>query len=139
MKLHSILLAGAVALVSAGASAQGYPNKPITLIQPFGPGSATDTIARVVGHHLGTALKQNVLVEGRPGANGTIAAQFVARAAPDGYTLFMGTNSPHSAAPYLMKTIPYDPIKDFTAVSRVGSYTLMLVLHPAFRPNRSRN
>ena len=71
------------------------------------------------------------MVENRPGANGAIAALYVARAAPDGYTLFMSTNSPHSAAPFLMKNVTYDAVKDFAAISRVGSYTLMLVVHPS--------
>jgi tripartite-type tricarboxylate transporter receptor subunit TctC len=122
---------GCATLLGAAAHADTYPSKPITLIQPFGPGSATDTITRVVAQHLSGALQQSVVVEGRPGANGTLAATYVARSAPDGYTLFMGTNSPHSAAPFLMKNLSYDPVKDFTAVSRVGSYTLMLVIHPS--------
>ena len=125
------IVIGCATLLGAAAHADTYPSKPITLIQPFGPGSATDTITRVVAQHLSGALGQSVVVEGRPGANGTLAATYVARAAPDGYTLFMGTNSPHSAAPFLMKNLSYDPVKDFTAVSRVGSYTLMLVLHPS--------
>jgi putative tricarboxylic transport membrane protein len=125
------IVIGCATLLGAAAHADTYPSKPITLIQPFGPGSATDTITRVVAQHLSGALGQSVVVEGRPGANGTLAATYVARAAPDGYTLFMGTNSPHSAAPFLMKSISYDPVKDFTAVTRVGSYTLMLVLHPS--------
>ena len=98
---------------------------------PFGPGSATDTITRVVGQHLSVALKQTVVVENRPGANGALAALFVARSAPDGYTLFMSTNSPHSAVPFLMKNVAYDPVKDFAAITRMGSYTLMLCIHPS--------
>jgi tripartite-type tricarboxylate transporter receptor subunit TctC len=129
--LPRIVVIGCATLLCAAAHADTYPSKPITLIQPFGPGSATDTITRVVAQHLSGALGQSVVVEGRPGANGTLAATYVARAAPDGYTLFMGTNSPHSAAPFLMKNLSYDPVKDFTAVTRVGSYTLMLVLHPS--------
>jgi tripartite-type tricarboxylate transporter receptor subunit TctC len=123
----------AVGALSFGlaAHADTYPSKPITIIVPFGPGSATDTITRVVAQHLGAALKQSVVVEDRPGANGALAALYVARAAPDGYTLFMSTNSPHSAAPFLMKNIGYDPVKDFTAITRMGSYTLMLCVHPS--------
>jgi tripartite-type tricarboxylate transporter receptor subunit TctC len=136
--LLRILAIGCATLIGAAAHADTYPSKPITLIQPFGPGSATDTITRVVAQQLSAALGQSVVVEGRPGANGTLAATYVARAAPDGYTLFMGTNSPHSAAPFLMKSLSYDPVKDFTAVSRMGSYTLMLVLHPSV-PARSVN
>ncbi|OLB75850.1 MAG: tripartite tricarboxylate transporter substrate binding protein [Alphaproteobacteria bacterium] len=124
------LIAGAV-LLSAAARADTYPTKPITMIVPFGPGSATDTITRVVAQHLGAALKQTVVVDNRPGANGALAALYVARSAPDGYTLFMSTNSPHSAAPYLMKNVGYDPVKDFAAITRMGSYTLMLCIHPS--------
>jgi tripartite-type tricarboxylate transporter receptor subunit TctC len=133
--LLRMLALGGATLLAAAAHADSYPSKPITLIQPFGPGSATDTITRVVAQQLGAALGQSVVVEGRPGANGTLAATYVARAAPDGYTLFMGTNSPHSAAPFLMKSISYDPVKDFSAVTRMGSYTLMLVLHPSVPAN----
>ncbi len=133
--LTRILVAAAATLLGIAASdqgcAQGYPNKPITIIVPFGPGSATDTITRVIGQHLGVALKQSVVVETRPGANGALAALYVARSAPDGYTLFMSTNSPHSAVPFLMKNVAYDPVKDFTAVTRTGSYTLMLVINPS--------
>jgi tripartite-type tricarboxylate transporter receptor subunit TctC len=97
---------------------------------PFGAGSGTDSITRIVGHFLSTGLKQTVVVEPKPGANGAIAATYVARSAPDGYTLVMGTNSPHSAVPFLAKNVPYDPVKDFAPVSRVGSFTLMLVVNP---------
>src|SRR6266436_7604899 len=126
------LAAGAAALqaLARSARAQGYPSKPITIIVPFGPGSATDTVARVVAQHLGAALKQSVVVEDRPGANGALSALYVARSAPDGYTLFMSTNSPHSAVPFLMKNPGYDPVKDFAAITRMGSYTLMLCIHP---------
>jgi tripartite-type tricarboxylate transporter receptor subunit TctC len=112
------------------ADVQAYPSKPITIIVPFGPGSATDTIARIIGQHLSAALNQTVVIEDKPGANGAIAAAYVARAAPDGYTLLLSTNSPHSAAPTLNKTVAYDPVKDFAPISRAGSYTLMLVLNP---------
>ena len=131
--IRAVLAVGAV-LFAAEAAAQatvaGYPSRPITIIVPFGPGSATDTITRIIAQHLGSAFNQTIVVENRAGANGAIAAAYVARSAPDGYTLLMSTNSPHSAAPSLVKNIAYDPIKDFVPISRVGSYTLMLVLHP---------
>ena len=85
-------------------------------------------------HHrrpLGTALKQPVIVEDRPGADGAVAAQYVHHATPDGYTLLMATNSPLSADPFLLKDINYDAVKDFTPVTRVGSFTLMLVVNPS--------
>jgi tripartite-type tricarboxylate transporter receptor subunit TctC len=128
--LLRLLVAGCAALAGVPAYAQPYPARAITLIVPFGAGSGTDTISRIVAPYLSIALKQNVVVETRPGANGAIAAAYVARSAPDGYTLFMSTNSPHSAAPFLTKNIAYDPVKDFAPVSRVGSFTLLLVVHP---------
>jgi tripartite-type tricarboxylate transporter receptor subunit TctC len=123
--------AASALLLNFVAHADTYPSKPITLVVPFGPGSATDTIARVVGQQLGGALRQSVIVEDRPGANGALSALFVARSAPDGYTLFMSTNSPHSAVPFLMKNVGYDPVNDFAAITRMGSYTLMLCVHPS--------
>jgi tripartite-type tricarboxylate transporter receptor subunit TctC len=126
--LH-ILVAGAIWL-SVAAHADTYPSKPITFIVPFGPGSGTDTVTRLVAQRLGAPLKQSVVVEDRPGANGALAALYVARSAPDGYTLFMSTNSPHSAAPFLMKNVGYDPLRDFAAVTRMGSFTQVLCIHP---------
>jgi tripartite-type tricarboxylate transporter receptor subunit TctC len=110
--------------------AQGFPSKPITIVVPFGPGSPTDTVARIVGQRLGVALNQSILIETKPGANGAIAATYVARAAADGHTLLMGTNSTHSAAPSLNKTIAYDPVKDFSAIARIGSFNPILVSQP---------
>jgi tripartite-type tricarboxylate transporter receptor subunit TctC len=136
--LLRILVAAGAVLLSQTAQADTYPSKPITIIVPFGAGSATDTITRVVGQQLGVALKQSVVVENRPGANGAIAALYVARAEPDGTTLFMSTNSPHSAVPFLMKNVPYDPVRDFMPITRMGSYTLMLVLHPSVPANSVR-
>ena len=132
--LLRVLFATGAALLAAATSAQGqvqtYPSKPITLIVPFGPGSATDTITRIIAQHLGYAFSQSIVIENKPGANGAIAAAYVARAAPDGYTLLMSTNSPHSAVPFLAKNPGYDPVKDFTPLSRVGSFTLLLVSNP---------
>jgi tripartite-type tricarboxylate transporter receptor subunit TctC len=126
-----ILTLGATTLLGPALRADTYPGKPITLVSVFGPGSASDTICRILATPLGVALKENVIVEDRPGANGALAALYVARATPDGYTLLMGTNSPLSAAPFLMRNVSYDPVKDFTAVTRVGSFTLMLVVNPS--------
>src|SRR5258708_2586729 len=128
--LLRILVAAGAILVSPTLHADNYPSKPITLVAVFGPGSASDTICRVIAQPLGVALKESVIVENRPGANGALAAQYVARAAPDGYTLLMGTNSPLSAAPFMMKNLPYDALKDFTPITRMGSFTLMLMVHP---------
>src|SRR5499427_1845674 len=130
-RLCLILVAAGAALFSSALLADNYPSKPVTLVAVFGPGSASDTICRVIAQPLSVALKESVIVENRPGANGALAALYVARSAPDGHTLLMGTNSPLSAAPYLMKNVSYDAAKDFTPVTRVGSFTLMLVINPS--------
>jgi tripartite-type tricarboxylate transporter receptor subunit TctC len=130
-RLRPILVAAALAWLSPALGADDYPSKPITLLAVFGPGSASDTICRVIAEPLGAALGQSVIVETRPGANGALAALYVARAAPDGYTLLMATNTPLSAAPFLMQNVSYDPVRDFAAVTRVGSFTLMLVVNPS--------
>jgi putative tricarboxylic transport membrane protein len=135
-QLLCILVAAVAALFSPALRADDYPSKPITLVAIFGPGSTSDTICRVLAQHLTVALKQTVIVENRAGANGALAALYTARQPADGYTILLGTNSPLSAAPFLMKNVSYDPIKDFAPVTRVGSYTLMLVVHPSV-PARS--
>jgi tripartite-type tricarboxylate transporter receptor subunit TctC len=119
-----------VALLSPALRADDYPSRPITFTAVFGPGSASDTICRIIADKLGAALGQPIVVEDRPGADGAVAALYVHHATPDGYTLLMGTNSPLSADPFLHKDINYDPIKDFVPVTRVGSFTLMLVVDP---------
>ncbi|EKZ98283.1 tripartite tricarboxylate transporter substrate binding protein [Cupriavidus metallidurans] len=125
------ILALPAAAISLPASANdAYPSRPIRLVVPFAAGSGTDAVARITAKELGDALNQNVIVDNRPGANGAIAAEIVAQAAPDGYTLFMTTNTTHSANPSLMKKLPYDPIKDFTPVARMGNLPFMLVINP---------
>src|SRR5262252_7028808 len=115
----------------AAAAAEAYPSRPITIIVPFGAGSGTDIVTRIIAQPLGIALSQNIVVDNRQGANGGIAAAYVAKAPPDGYTLLMSTNSPHSSNPFLLKNIAYDPVKDFAPITRVGSFTLMLAANPA--------
>lgn len=113
----------AAALVLAGATAalaDTYPTKPITLVIPFAAGSGTDNVGRIVTQRLSERLKQPVVIENKPGANGQIAAEIVKNAKPDGYTLFMTTNTSHSANPSLYKSLRYDPIKDFTPIVRTG-------------------
>ena len=131
MKKLLLVLVAAAALLSTAPRAENYPSRPITLVAVFGPGSASDTLCRVIGEALGTALGQTVIVETRPGANGALAATHVARSQPDGYTLMMATNSPLSAAPFLTKSVGYDPVKDFVPITRVGSFTNMLVVNPS--------
>jgi tripartite-type tricarboxylate transporter receptor subunit TctC len=120
-----------MAAVPLAAHAQTYPTRPITIIVPFGPGSGTDIVTRIIGQPLGIALNQSIVIDNRAGANGGIAAAYVAKAAPDGYTLLASTNSPHSANPFLLKNVGYDPVKDFVPITRIGSFTLMMVINPA--------
>ena len=120
----------AVALASAASAQAPYPNRNITLVLPFAAGSGTDTTTRIISKELGTALGVGIVIDNKAGANGAIAASFVARSAPDGYTLMVSTNTPHSANPYLMKSLSYDPIKDFTPIARSGDLPFMLVIHP---------
>ena len=120
----------AAVVCSSSAMAQTYPNKPITLVIPFAAGSGTDFVARTVAQKLSERLKQPVVVDNKAGASAQIAAQFVAKAAPDGYTLFMTTNTSHSANPWMFKTLNYDPIKDFTPIVRVGELPFALAINP---------
>jgi tripartite-type tricarboxylate transporter receptor subunit TctC len=129
-KIIPIAAAMIAALLSPALHAEDFPSRSITFNNPFGPGSASDTLCRIIGDPLGTMLKQAIVVEDRPGADGAVAAQYVARATPDGYNLLMATNSPLSADPFLQKGITYDAVKDFAPVTRVGSFTLMLVVNP---------
>jgi len=122
-------LAVCLAFITTAAHAQTYPSRPITIVVPFAPGSGTDSIARIIGQYLQAALNQSVVIENKVGASGVLAATYVARAAPDGYTLLMATNSTHSANPYLFKSLSYDPVKDFAPVARIGSYVFMLVVN----------
>jgi len=121
----------AVFAVLAPAAAQTYPDKPIKLIVPFAAGSATDTLARVLGEHAGKSRGWSVIIENMPGASGTIAARTVARAAPDGYTVLISTNTTHGAAQAMLKSVPYDAVADFEHLTRLGSITLALVTHPS--------
>ena len=113
------------------AHAQGYPSAPVTLVVPFAAGSGTDSVARAVGQKLSERLKQPVVIDNKPGASAQLGAQFVAKAKPDGYTLFMTTNTSHSANPSLYSNLKYDPIKDFTPIARVGELPFALAVHPA--------
>jgi tripartite-type tricarboxylate transporter receptor subunit TctC len=128
MRLTVLLLA----LCISNANAQTYPSKPVKLVVPFPAGSATDQVARVIGAELQAALGQPFVVENKPGAQGSIAATEVARAAPDGYTLMVGTNTPLAANPSLFKKLNYDPAKDFAPVARLSTISFMIMVRPDF-------
>jgi tripartite-type tricarboxylate transporter receptor subunit TctC len=127
----------AVALVAAtlglvqDAPAQTFPTRPIRLVVPFAAGSATDTLARVLGQKLAATEGWNVLIENMAGASGMLAAQNVARAAPDGHTIFITTNTTHAANQNLFKKLTYDPVADFEPVGKLGTITLALAVRPA--------
>jgi tripartite-type tricarboxylate transporter receptor subunit TctC len=125
----------ATSIASAHAQTPTYPTRTITLVLPFAAGSGTDTTTRIISKELGTALGVGMVIDNKAGANGSIAASYVARAAPDGYTLFVTTNTTHSANPYLLKTLSYDPMKDFTPIARTGDLPFMLVINPEIPAN----
>ena len=119
-------------VVFSNAHAQTYPARAVKLLVPFPAGSATDQIARVVSQQLHEALGQPFVVENKPGAQGSIAAAEVARAAPDGYTLMVATNTPLAANPSLFKKLSYDPVRDFAPVARLGTISFMIMVRPDF-------
>lgn len=123
------LLALVLALVSAVAQAQAWPNKPLKLVVPFPAGGPTDVLSRVVAERLGSHLKQPVVIENKPGAGGAIGAELVAKAPADGYTFVLATSSTHSVGPHLSK-LPYDAEKDFTPVVWLGDAARVLVVSP---------
>lgn len=128
-KLSRLIATLASLAFATHAFGQAYPSSAVTMVVPFAAGSGTDAVARIVGKKLGERLKQPVLIDNKAGANGQIAAQFVAKAKPDGYTLLMTTNTTHSANPSLVSNLKYDPVKDFTPVARVGELPFALVVN----------
>jgi tripartite-type tricarboxylate transporter receptor subunit TctC len=131
-RIHAVLAVAAVAaMAAAGAAAQTYPTRPVRLIVPFPPGGATDTFSRTVAAEMTKSLGQQVIVENRPGAGTTIAADLVAKAPPDGHTLFFTDLSTHTITSSLYSKLPYHPIRDFAPVAPVNSSPLLLVAHPS--------
>jgi tripartite-type tricarboxylate transporter receptor subunit TctC len=132
---HKLLMTCALALGLAGNAVQAqdtYPARPIRFIVPFAPGGVTDLTARTFGKYMGDALHQPLVTENKPGAGATIGANFVARAAPDGYTLLLGTNVTHAINPRLLAATPYDPLKDFQAVAVFGLNGNVLLVSNSF-------
>jgi len=128
--MKRILLAVAALSAALSASAQPYPDRPVKIIVPFGPGGFTDVAARILQKELGPVLGQAVIIENRPGAGSTIGTDAVAKAAPDGYTLAM-ISTAHVISPHVYKSIPYDAIKDFTPVMRLAEGPYVLAVHPS--------
>ena len=120
-----------MACLAPPALAQTWPSRPVKLVLQFPPGGSTDSVARILAQSMSATLGQPVLVENRPGADGAIAGDFVARAEPDGHTFFLASNTPMMQVPLLKKNPPYDPVKSFAPVSLVGRYVYVLVSTPA--------
>ena len=131
MHIYRLAMAVIVLLAAAPAAAETYPARPVTIITPFAAGSQTDAAARLISQQLQEMLGQSFVIENKPGAGGIIAAQTVARAKPDGYTLLLTTNSTHSAIG-LFKSVPYDPVKDFAPIARIGNFPSFLAVRTDF-------
>jgi len=130
-RFHMFVAAlGAVLLGSSAAHAQGFPSKPIHIIVPYTAGGSSDYVARTVATRLQENLKNPVIVENKPGGNAQIGCDYVAKSAPDGYTLLLGGLTTHAAAPALYKKLPYDTIKDFTPITNLIESPLVVVVHP---------
>jgi tripartite-type tricarboxylate transporter receptor subunit TctC len=127
--LHRFAALSCLALLPVAAAA-AYPDKPITFVVPFAAGSATDQLARALGQEVTAQTKQPVVVDNKAGASGFIGAQQVAKAAPDGYTVFITTNTTHAANEHLFKSIPYDPVKDFAPVTALAKGGQILLVAP---------
>lgn len=131
--LNFLRLAAALVLTLAASSvfAQAWPTKTVRLVLQFPPGGSTDVVTRILAQAMTESLGQTVIVENKPGADGAIAAEYVARSEPDGHVFFVASNTPMMQVPLLKKNPPYDPIKSFTPVSLVGYYTYILVTKPS--------
>jgi tripartite-type tricarboxylate transporter receptor subunit TctC len=128
----AILALPLVALVqSFPALAQAWPSKSIRLVVPYPPGGSTDLLARTIGQKVGDALGQQIIVDNRAGAGGMLGSDIVARSAPDGYTILLGTGATHGLTLLLSKTIPYDPVKDFTAITAAVEVPIILCINPS--------
>lgn len=127
--LRKPIFALVATLFSGAVLAQAYPSKPIRIIIPFGAGSATDAVMRVLAPAVSATLGQQVVIDPKPGADGAISASEVARSAPDGYTLGVGSGGPLAAVPALRKNPPYDVVKDFTPITDIGRYTVFLFIN----------
>lgn len=125
---RGLLLLGLMSLLCGNGLAQTWPSKPIRIVTAFAAGSASDIVARLYAQELQTEYGQPFVVENKPGASGFIAAEYVARAPADGYTVLLSTNTIHSGNPHLFKKLPYDPLKDFTPIARICNFLFILAV-----------
>src|SRR5262245_49684416 len=133
MRISLVIAVVSFLLPAAAAAAQeaSYPTKPVTIIVPAAPGGVTDALARTLAQRFTEAWGQQVIVENKPGANNQIAAEYVTKAAPDGYTLLIGPETTFVVNPSLYPKLPYDPVKGFTPISGLVSINHALILNPA--------
>jgi tripartite-type tricarboxylate transporter receptor subunit TctC len=136
LRISARMLAFALIAMAAPASAQDFPSRPVTIVVGYTPGATSDLVARTIGERLNAAWGQSVIVDNRSGVSGNIAATYVARAQPDGYTLMIGTDAMMTSNIYLYKNIPFDPVKDFAPVIYAGANIICLAVHTDF-PARS--
>jgi tripartite-type tricarboxylate transporter receptor subunit TctC len=129
--MHKRILAAAAFIVCSGvAGAQNYPVRPVRIMVPFSPGGASDTAARIIGQKLSERWKQQVVVDNRPGAGGTIGTELAAKAQPDGYSLLMGSSTELAVNPHLYSKLTYNTTRDFVPIALIASTPLILVIHP---------
>lgn len=132
LRTFAFAAAAALAATPALAQQQTFPDKAITFVVPFAAGTATDQLARAIGNAVTAQTKQPVVIDNKAGASGFLASQAVARAAPDGYTVLITTNTTHAANEHLFKKLPYDPVKDFEPVTALGKGGQIMVVNPSF-------
>lgn len=130
-RLIAVLFGAVLFLAQAAIHAQPYPSRPIRFVLSFGPGSASDALARIAGHDLSQSLGQHIVVVPKPGADGALSALDVKRSTADGYTFLFGTNSALAVVPNIRKEPPYDVMKDFTPITYIGDNTFFIVVHPS--------
>lgn len=135
MRAEGILALVVLCAAALTASAQGYPSKPIRIVVGFPPGGGNDMVARLVGAKMQEAWGQPVVIDNKPGANSIIATEFVAKSAPDGYTLLVNATGGMSVNPVLYSKLPYDSLRDFAPVSMIGMFPLVLALNPSMPVN----
>src|ERR1700704_30928 len=129
------VLSLALLVMVVPAAAQDYPSRPVTIVVGYAPGATSDLVARTIGERLNAAWGQSVIVDNRSGVGGNIAATYVARAQPDGYTLMVGTDAMMTTNVYLYKNTPFDPVKDFTPVIYAGANIICLAVNTDFPAN----
>jgi tripartite-type tricarboxylate transporter receptor subunit TctC len=129
--LRAFVAATVLAAGAPATHADGYPNKPIRVLVPYAVGGFSDQSSRIIGDALSQALKQPLIIENRPGGGGRIGVEAVANMAPDGYQLLLTTNGTHTYMAVTEKSLSYDPVKDFTPISLIGTYGLLMVTHPS--------